>query len=99
MQKDDIVSELQRLKPLYAQEGLILIGLFGSYAKNQQSTLSDIDIAYRLDYPRFSQKYRDGFSKILRIESIKEELQKIFQTKIDFVSQSNRDILEDIIYV
>jgi len=99
LQKNEIISKLQKLKPLYEEEGLILLGVFGSYAKNTQNNFSDIDIAYKLDYDKFSLKYKDGFSKILRIDDIKEELEKTFKTKIDFVPNNNQSILSDIVYV
>ncbi|PPK58285.1 nucleotidyltransferase family protein [Malaciobacter marinus] len=97
--KNDIVVKLKELKPKYEQEGLILIGLFGSYAKDNQNSFSDIDIAYKVDYNKFSQKYKDGFSKLLRIDAIKNELQETFKTKVDFVSDSNKKLLKDIVYV
>lgn len=97
--KNDIVVKLKELKPKYEQEGLILIGLFGSYAKDNQNSFSDIDIAYKVDYNKFSQKYKDGFSKLLRIDAIKNELQETFKTKVDFVPDSNKKLLKDIVYV
>ena len=66
--KDEIIIKLKKLKPIYEKEGLILLGLFGSYAKDTQTQFSDIDIAYRLDYDKFSQKYIGGFAKLLRID-------------------------------
>jgi len=99
LNKDAIVSKLKELKPRYEDEGLILLGLFGSYARDNQNNFSDIDIAYKLDYDKFSQKYKDGFSKLLRIDDIKSELQQTFKTKIDFVPDSNKELLKDIVYV
>ncbi|MEA1917182.1 MAG: nucleotidyltransferase domain-containing protein [Campylobacterota bacterium] len=99
LNKNDIVSKLKELKPKYEQEGLILLGLFGSYARDNQNDFSDIDIAYKLDYDKFSQHYKDGFSKLLRIDDIKSELQQAFKAKIDFVPDSNRELLKDIVYV
>ena len=99
LQKKDIVSKLKELKPKYEEEGLIILGLFGSYAIDKQNDFSDIDIAYKLDYDKFSQKYKDGFSKLLRIDDIKSELQHTFKIKIDFVPDSNKDLLKDIVYV
>ena len=72
MQRDEIVSTLNKLKPQYEKEGVILLGLFGSYAKNQQTKFSDIDIAYKLDYEIFLKTYRDGFLKLLRLDDIKK---------------------------
>lgn len=97
--KNDILLTLTQLKPLYAQEGILLLGLFGSFAKETQNDFSDIDIAYTLDYERFSMKYKDGFSKLLRIDTIRNELQNRFKTKVDFIPNTNKMILKDIIYV
>ncbi|MEA3371389.1 MAG: nucleotidyltransferase domain-containing protein, partial [Campylobacterota bacterium] len=93
MHKNEILSKLKELKPTYEKEGLILLGLFGSYAKNTQTKYSDIDIAYKLDYDKFSQNYKGGFAKLLRIDDIKKELQSIFKTQIDLVPDSNKSIL------
>lgn len=97
MNQNEILSKLKDLKPTYEKEGLILLGLFGSYAKNTQTKFSDIDIAYKLDYDKFSLKYKDGFAKLLRIDDIKKELQSIFKTPIDLVPDSNKSILKDLI--
>ncbi|MEA1955910.1 MAG: nucleotidyltransferase domain-containing protein [Campylobacterota bacterium] len=97
--KNEILNKLKEFKPKYEKDGLILLGLFGSYAIDKQTKYSDIDIAYKLDYEKFDLKYTGGFSKLLRIDSIKGELQNIFKTKIDLVPDSNKSILKDIIYV
>lgn len=97
--KDEILNQLQKLKPIYEQEGLLLLGLFGSYAKNTQTKYSDIDIAYRLDYDKFSKKYIGGFAKLLRIDAIKKELQDRLKKQIDFIPDSNKLIMKDLIYV
>jgi len=98
-QKNEILLKLKELKPQYEKEGLIILGLFGSYAKDTQTKFSDIDIAYKLDYDKFSQKYKGGFAKLLRIDDIKKELQNIFKTSIDLVPDSNKSILKDLINV
>jgi len=98
-QKNEILSKLKELKPAYEQEGLILLGLFGSYAKDTQTKFSDIDVAYKLDYDKFSQKFKGGFAKLLRIDDIKKELHSIFKTPIDLVPDTNKSILKELIYV
>jgi len=97
--KNSILSKLKELKPTYEQEGIILLGLFGSYAKDTQTKFSDIDVAYKLDYNKFSLKYKGGFAKLLRIEDIKKELQSIFHKPIDLVPDTNKSILKDLINV
>ena len=97
--QNDILKTLKQYKSQYEKEGFVLLGLFGSYAKEEQTPYSDIDIAYTIDYDIFSRYYKDGFSKILRIEDIKNELQKVLHTPIDLVPNNNKSIMEDIINV
>ena len=99
MNKNEILNKLKELKPIYQNEGLEILGVFGSYAKDENTQYSDIDIAYKLDYEKFSKKYIGGFSKILRIDEIKDELKTIFKSEVDFVSDSNKKIMKDLIYV
>jgi len=99
MTKDEILHILSDVKPKYEEEGLILLGLFGSFAREAQKVSSDIDIAYRIDYERFSDKYRDGFSKILRIEEIRGELEKRLGKRVDLVSDSNKKVTAGMISV
>ena len=99
MNKNEILNKLKELKPIYQNEGLEILGVFGSYAKETNTKYSDTDIAYKLDYDKFSKKYIGGFSKILRIDEIKDELKTIFKTEVDFVSDSNKKIMKDLIYV
>ena len=99
MKKEDILNKLKELKPIYQNEGLEILGVFGSYAKDENTQYSDIDIAYKLDYEKFSKKYIGGFSKLLRINEIKEELQSILKNEVDFVPDSNKKIMKDLIYV
>lgn len=99
MKKEEILNKLKELKPIYQKEGLEILGIFGSYANNTQTKYSDIDIAYKLNYDKFSKKYAGGFSKLLRINSIKEELQSIFKKEVDFIPDSNKKIMKDLIHV
>ena len=99
LKKNEIISMLKVMKPTYEKEGLILLGLFGSYAREEHTKFSDIDIAYKIDYNKFSTKYKDGFSKLLRIEDIKKEIQSHLETQVDLVPDTNKSILKDMIYV
>jgi predicted nucleotidyltransferase len=67
--------------------------------EDTQIEFSDIDIAYKIDYTKFSSKYKDGFSKILRIDAVKKELQDRFGTRVDLVPDSNKSILKELINV
>ena len=52
MNKNEILNKLKELKPIYQNEGLEILGVFGSYAKETNTKYSDIDIAYKLDYDK-----------------------------------------------
>ncbi|MBL1242809.1 MAG: nucleotidyltransferase domain-containing protein [Sulfurimonas sp.] len=74
MNKLDILKVLADKKELYHLKNFIL---FGSVAKDINSSDSDIDIAYIED------KIKLNFENYLKLES---ELADIFQTKIDLVN-------------
>lgn len=103
MNKETILSTLKELKPKYAREGFEIVGLFGSYARDDASSQSDIDICYALD-KKFVEKYH-GFDAIARLESLKKELKLVFNTEIDFatIDTHNRvmqqTLKEEMIYV
>lgn len=104
LNKDLILSKIKELKPQYEQEGLLLLGIFGSYAKGTQNQNSDIDILYDINGELFCQKH-PGFSSFSRLKEIKEELKNIFKTNIDLATIDNssrlfkNDALKDAIYV
>ena len=99
MKKEEILIKLKEIKPIYEKEGLEILGIFGSYAKDTQTEYSDIDIAYKLDYKKFSEKNFGGFSKLVRIDSIKDELKMLLKKDIDLVPDNNKKVIEGIIYV
>jgi len=87
---------LKKLKEKYLKEGVEIVGVFGSFARGDSDLYSDIDIAYRLK-PLFFEKYKDGFSQIIRLNDIKNELQKELKIKVDFVPFNEK--FEEIEYV
>lgn len=100
MKKEEILSKLKELKPIYQKEGLEIVGLFGSYANDTQTTFSDVDIAYRLDYEKMAKmQQNDPFLVLLRIDEMKKELQKKLKKSVDLVPDKNKKILEGMIHV
>ena len=93
-----VFETLRTVKKQYEHEGVYIVGLFGSYAEGRSDDFSDIDIAYHIDHKQFSKKYKDGFSKILRLEDIKYSLEQLFHKKVDFVSldSNNKNFIEHI---
>ena len=71
--KNTLIENKQRL---YSRYGLINIAVFGSYARNQQTEDSDLDILVE-------------FNKPIGIECIDlaDELEQILSIKVDLVSK------------
>jgi len=101
----NIASLISDKKKQYLQEGFEIVGIFGSYARGNASKYSDVDIAYKLDYATFDKQFKGGFSKLLRIEEIKDELQKLLHLKVDLISMNSdnirfkKKIEKDMLYV
>jgi len=89
---DFLKSNIKEMKERY---GVISIGLFGSYARGESRTDSDIDIAVELDKP-------DLFYLI----GIKQTIEDKFGGRVDVVRMRDNmnsllksRILRDVIYV
>lgn len=102
MNKESIIAHLKKLKPYYKKEGFIIEGLFGSYARNEANTDSDIDILVHTE-PSFTDKY--GFMSISRINEIQVEISKVLEASVDLASSSGMSktaqkfIIDKTIYI
>ena len=103
MNKEFILEKLKKLQPKYKEEGILLIGLFGSYAQQKENIESDIDILIETT-PKFMQKYK-GFRAFSKLDELKEDLKNTFKKEIDLVDKvglkqhNNTFILENSLYV
>ena len=78
-------ERLRELKEIFLQDGIEIVGIFGSVARGEDNEFSDIDIAYKINYEKFFTKYQDGFSQILRLNEMKEISEKSLKRRVDFV--------------
>lgn len=81
-----IREKLQHIKEHYSKEGFYILGVFGSYARGEESSDSDIDILYELD-DKFI-KTHHGFSAFSRLAEIKDELKTAFGVDVDIAAKS-----------
>ena len=81
-----IMSLLKHAKEKYATEGFNIVGVFGSYARNEATKESDIDILYELN-DKFITRYQ-GFDAFARLSSIKKELKNLFGIDVDIAAKS-----------
>ena len=91
----DIKIIFQRYKStLYNEYSVKSMGIFGSFARNEQSDTSDIDILVEFDKPIG-----------LKFVDLANELEMILNNKVDLVSKNGvrpklmKYILQDIQYV
>ena len=105
MTKNYIINKLLELKPALKKEGFKIVGIFGSYAREDYTSKSDIDILYTLSDPHEFSKKNGGFGAFTKIRETKEFLAKEFGKNVDFVEKSslsrtgNKYILEDLVRV
>jgi uncharacterized protein len=103
MTLDTILNILSEVKPQYEKEGFIILGIFGSYIRDEADEKSDIDILVDTT-AEFAKRYR-GFRAFSRFEEIKKTLKEKLHKEIDFVDRQglirhhNTYILDKALYV
>lgn len=86
-QKNIIIETLKPYNPLF-------IGLFGSYARNEETEISDIDLLIDLNYPKLS---------LFDIGGLNWDLEQKLKTKIDLAFKNKLkesfkpNILKDVV--
>lgn len=90
MNKKEIIGFLKEHKKNYMEDGFIIVGLFGSYARGDFDKDSDIDLIYEIDNDKFFKKY-GGFLSVSKVEDIKKELEKKLKKSVDLVSFDTMD--------
>ena len=87
--KDDITKKLDELKPVLQNKyNVKRIGVFGSYARDEQGEESDIDLLVEFNKPVG-----------LKFVSLKLFLEKAFNKKVDLVTKNalRKEMKEDIL--
>jgi len=103
LNKEVILNKLKEINPSIEKDGIKLLGLFGSYSRDEANENSDIDILIETT-PLFLEKNR-GLKAFLKLEELKNNLESIFAKNIDIVDKqgliqkNNTYILNKAIYV
>ena len=102
--KEPILLYLKELKPSLQKEGISEIGLFGSFAKDEATIYSDIDVFIRTT-KAFWDKYEGGCGAACFLDDFRVKIAKHFKKEVDLCDLSGlkedrmADFLEGAIYV
>lgn len=97
MTKNEIIETLKALKPQYQKDGLILVGLFGSFSRGEERGDSDIDIMYEIE--------KDKKFSMFKYLKYLGDLEKSLNHKVDLVRSETIKadlkpyVYKDLIYV
>lgn len=100
---DNILKKVREIKKEYEQQGFIILGIFGSYARGEETSESDIDILYEMS-DSFYNKFK-GWEIYSQIDRIENGIRSKLDTKIDLANKnalndiSKQYILNEVIYV
>ncbi|OYQ36061.1 DNA polymerase subunit beta [Flavobacterium cyanobacteriorum] len=94
--KDTIINLLRMYKPEFSKFGIKRVGLFGSYARNEQSIQSDIDILIDFEPGKATFDNLMAFHDI--IDSIFENEKVEVVTKNSLSPYIGPKILKEVVY-
>ena len=103
MTKEYILKELTIFQPIFNKEGVNILGLFGSYSRDEATKNSDIDILIETT-PKFLNDNL-GWDAFVKLDELKVLLKEKFNKNIDFADKqglldhNNTYILNKTIYV
>ena len=103
MTKEYILKELTKLQPIFNKEGVNILGLFGSYSRDEATQDSDIDILIETTPKILNDNI--GWDAYVKLDELKDLLKEKFQKNIDFADKqglldhNNTYILNKAIYV
>ena len=92
MYQETILNYLKQIKPYYEKKGFIIEGLFGSYARDEATEKSDIDILIEI-----KKNTSDIYAKK---SALKKDLEAYFQKKVDiarrkYLTPLAKDVIKD----
>ncbi len=87
MKRSEVVEKLKQLEPQLEKEGFIIEALTGSFAKDEATPQSDIDLLYRLE-ASFIKRY-GGFQAFKKLEEIRRTLHEALGRPVDLIASNN----------
>lgn len=101
--KDEILDYLKEIKPKLQEDGIIKLGLFGSFAKDSADIASDVDITIETSKD-FVNKFK-GFDGFIYLDDLRSDFMRKFKRQVDICDtasmplQKQQNLLTGVIYV
>ena len=100
--KDEILAYLKELKTELEKDGIVELGLFGSYANDYADMFSDIDIVFDTN-DEFSEKF-SGSDYFAYKNKMRKRLENRFGVDVDivnakYIEKDKEKFLRGVIYV
>lgn len=101
--KQELLKKISDYKKIKQIDGFILLGVFGSFARNEERNDSDIDILFELN-EQFLVQY-PGWQAYSKLEEIREELENLLKYPVDLADKdalgkiAQKYILPEVVYV
>jgi uncharacterized protein len=99
----EILSKVKQKKLELLPKGFVILGVFGSFARGEETENSDLDLLYELS-PEFYNRY-SGWEALSVVQEIRQEISSFFQRKVDIANKnalrgiSKENILSGVVYV
>ncbi len=100
---DILINKIRTLKLKYEPEGFIIIGVFGSYARNEETENSDVDILYEMTSDFYTK--HQGWDVFPVIQQIEQDIKLALGKKVDLADLNalkktgRKYILPEVIHV
>lgn len=94
--KNEILDYLKTIKPALVSNGIITVGIFGSYAKNSANETSDIDIFYE-STNKFVEKFKGWNAFVYLDENLRNKLAQKFHKKIDLFDLNSDAAIKELV--
>ena len=101
--KNEVFKTLRLYKDNFLDDGIKIVGLFGSFSRNNADDSSDVDVMIETT-SLFHKRYK-GLKAIVKLSELREFLEEKFQRDVDIVDKkillksNNTHILKKTIYV
>ncbi|EAH4720870.1 nucleotidyltransferase family protein [Campylobacter upsaliensis] len=102
-EKQNILNYLKERKIKLNEDGIVELGLFGSFARDEADLASDVDICIK-STDIFCKKYL-GFEAVIYLDKLREEFVRKFKRRVDicdiasFSEEKKQSLLRGVIYV